>query len=75
MGASAGAGPSAMSPPRPDLPYAEARRRALLEFDRQYIQALLERTSNNISQAARAAGLDRSNFKRVLRRVRSDGED
>jgi predicted DsbA family dithiol-disulfide isomerase len=30
---------------------------------------------NNISAAARKAGMDRSNFKRVLRKYRSDVED
>jgi two-component system response regulator HydG len=30
---------------------------------------------SNISAAARKAGMDRSNFKRVLRKYRSDVED
>lgn len=54
-----------------DLPYTEARRRALIEFERAYVTELLSRARGNISQAAREAGLDRSNFKRVLRRVRA----
>jgi two-component system response regulator HydG len=51
------------------LPYAEARRRALLDFERDYVATVLARAGGNISQAAREAGLDRSNFKRVLRRA------
>lgn len=50
--------------------YAEARRRVLEAFDRAYIEGLLHHTDGNVSEAARRAGLDRSNFKRVLKRVR-----
>jgi two-component system response regulator HydG len=60
------------------LPYAEARRRALLAFEQGYVRALLDRNGGNISRAARAAGLDRSNFKRVLRRAQggaASGDD
>jgi DNA-binding NtrC family response regulator len=74
---------SASQPPAPsmsvgvyaDLPYTEARRRAVLDFEREYAAAQLARAHGNISQAARAAGLDRSNFKRVLRRLHSGSTD
>ena len=55
-----------------DLPYPEAKRRIVRDFDRAYGAALLSRAQGNVSEAARKAGLDRSNFRRVLRR---HGED
>jgi len=49
------------------LPYAQAKRLAKRTFERGYLGALLERNGNNISSAARAAGVDRSNFRRLLK--------
>jgi DNA-binding NtrC family response regulator len=51
------------------LPYAEAKRRALERFEQEYVQALDARANGNASEAARLAGLDRSNFRRIQRRV------
>ncbi len=51
-----------------DVPYAEAKRRVVRDFDRAYALQLLERSKGNVSEAARLAGLDRSNFRRVLRK-------
>lgn len=51
-----------------DLPYREAKERAMEEFEHRYFSALLGRSSGNLSEAARQAGLDRSNFRRALRR-------
>ncbi len=55
-----------------DLPYPEAKRRIVRDFDRAYGAALLSRAQGNVSEAARKAGLDRSNFRRVLRRHGDD---
>jgi DNA-binding NtrC family response regulator len=52
-----------------DLPYRAAKQRAVDEFDRGYFTAVLERTAGNVSEAARQAGLDRSNFRRAARRA------
>jgi two-component system response regulator HydG len=49
------------------LPYAQAKRLAKRTFERSYLMALLTRNGNNISSAARAAGVDRSNFRRLLK--------
>jgi len=49
------------------LPYAQAKRLARRTFERSYLSALLERNGHNISSAARAAGVDRSNFRRLLK--------
>ena len=51
-----------------DLPYRDAKRVALRTFERHYVASLLKKTTGNVSQAARAAGLDRSNFRRILRK-------
>ncbi len=51
----------------PQLPYAQAKRLALRAFERRYLTALLQRTNFNVSSAARAAGVDRSNFRRLLK--------
>jgi two-component system response regulator HydG len=55
------------------LDYNLSKRRALDEFERTYFKNLMELTQGNISRAARLAGLDRSNFRRILRRATSDG--
>lgn len=53
-----------------DLPYRLAKERALEDFEQGYFSALLNRTGGNVSEAARQAGLDRSNFRRALRRAK-----
>jgi DNA-binding NtrC family response regulator len=52
-----------------DLPYRDAKQRALNMFDDAYFSALLRRTGGTISEAARQAGLDRSNFRRASKRT------
>lgn len=58
-------------PPLPlvdlSVPYAEARRRALDDFERMYATALLEK-HGSVSAAARAAGITRVYLHRLLRR-------
>jgi DNA-binding NtrC family response regulator len=51
-----------------DLPYSEAKRRALESFDRSYVEHALRREQGNVSAAARRAGLDRSNFRRLVKK-------
>ncbi|HXX66597.1 MAG TPA: sigma-54 dependent transcriptional regulator [Polyangiaceae bacterium] len=51
-----------------DLPYPEAKRRLIERFDEAYTQEVLKRARGNTSEAARLAGLDRSNFRRLLKR-------
>src|SRR5262249_21575696 len=55
------------------LPYAQAKRLAMRAFERRYLSALLERSGNNVSSAARAAGVDRSNFRRLLKQYEVGG--
>ena len=57
------------------LPYAEAKRRAMVAFDDRYVKELLDRTSGNLSEAARKAGLDRSNFRRIVKKTNHRGSE
>ena len=52
------------------LDYKEAKKRALNIFNRSYIINLLEKTGGNITAASEKAGMDRSNFKKIIRKYR-----
>ena len=54
------------------LSYQEAKDRALASFNRMYIGNLLTQTSGNISFASEKAGMDRSNFKKLIKRYHID---
>ncbi|MBF0492863.1 MAG: sigma-54-dependent Fis family transcriptional regulator [Deltaproteobacteria bacterium] len=49
-------------------PYKEAKQFALDQFNEHYLYHLLQKTENNISLASSLAGLDRSNFKKILKK-------
>jgi DNA-binding NtrC family response regulator len=51
-----------------EMPFKDARQKALLAFEERYLGRLLTKTSGNVSQAARDAGLDRSYLFSLLRR-------
>mgnify|MGYP001492443099 CR=1 FL=1 len=51
-----------------DLPFAEAKKRAVEAFESAYVENMLKRAGGNVSEAARQAGLDRSNFRRIARK-------
>jgi DNA-binding NtrC family response regulator len=53
-----------------DLPYPEAKEQAMAAFDRIYVARRLELASGNVSEAARLAGMDRSNFRRLVKKAR-----
>lgn len=63
----------------PEMPYREAKERAVAIFEHYYFSSLRERTQANVSEAARQAGLDRSNFRRAVKRAgvawRADEDD
>ena len=54
---------------RIDLPYMEARRLYLDDFQQRYVEAVLEAHDGNVSAAARAAGMDRRSIQRILKRA------
>lgn len=49
-------------------PYKEAKQMALDQFNEHYLYHLLQKTDHNISLASSLAGLDRSNFKKILKK-------
>lgn len=49
------------------LPLAEAKRLVAAEFERQYLVRVME-SAKSVSEGARATGLDRTNFRRLLQR-------
>jgi DNA-binding NtrC family response regulator len=49
-----------------ELPYKEARAAVLRDFERDYLAALLARTSGNVSEAARVARMNRSYLIELL---------
>ena len=53
----------------PSQPFRAARDRWLRWFERRYLEELLRQQGDNVSAAARAAGVDREYFHRLLRRV------
>lgn len=57
--------------PIADEPYPAARAKALAAFEDAYVSDAMSRTSENIAQAAELAGMDRANFRRLLRRSRA----
>jgi two-component system, NtrC family, response regulator AtoC len=54
------------------MAYPEAKKRILAEFNDAYVGALLKSTTGNMSEAARRSGLDRSNFRRLVRTTAID---
>jgi DNA-binding NtrC family response regulator len=51
-----------------DLPFKEAKAQVVDQFERQYLQVLLERHGGNLSAAARAAAVDRKHLRELLRK-------
>jgi two-component system response regulator HydG len=60
--------PAEPTPEMPDVsqPLRVARETCVARFERRYLEALLARHNNNVSGAARAAGVDRIHFYRLL---------
>ena len=50
------------------LSFRAAKERAVAEWERGYVRALVERHGNNLSRAARAVRMDRNHLRELLRR-------
>jgi DNA-binding NtrC family response regulator len=73
-----GAAPPAASGGLEDLPFAEAKRRAVDAFERRYLSLALERNDGNVSKTAEAIGMVRQSLQQKLRELGlrpSDGKD
>jgi DNA-binding NtrC family response regulator len=51
-----------------DFTLKEAKKKCISSFEINYILKLLKKTDGNISKAARLAGVDRSNFRKLIRK-------
>ncbi len=51
-----------------DMPFKEAKSAVVDDFERRYLENLLERHSGNLSAAARAAEVDRKHLRELLRK-------
>jgi len=51
-----------------DAPFSEERKRLLDAFEHDYLSTQLKRANNNLAEAARLSGIDRSYLKRILKR-------
>jgi len=54
------------------LPFQEAKRVALEAFEREYLTRLLHSHGGNVSSAARSAGKERNDLRRLLKKHRLD---
>jgi transcriptional regulator with GAF, ATPase, and Fis domain len=51
-----------------ELPYKEARRQVLDEFEGRYVAHLLKAADGNVASAARRGGMDRTYLIKLLQR-------
>jgi transcriptional regulator with GAF, ATPase, and Fis domain len=49
-------------------PLTEAKRRSAAEFERCYLSHVMTQAGGSVSEGARIANLDRTNFRRLLHR-------
>ena len=73
------AAPDDMPSFRADRPFHEAKDELVARFEREYLADLVQRAGGNLSQAARAAGLERKFLYKLLERAglrqKSDADD
>jgi DNA-binding NtrC family response regulator len=60
--------PGQPAPAEPEPSFREAKERVLASFERTYLTDLVARHGGNVSQAARAARMDRNHLRELLRK-------
>jgi len=55
--------------------YKQAKRKTIDKFDREFLVDLLTKTNGNVAEAARCAGMDKSNLSKKLHRLRINAKD
>jgi two-component system response regulator HydG len=55
-----------------DVPFSRAKQEAIEAFEKAYVTDALTRTGGSVAEAARLCGLDKSNFRRIVRRYKLD---
>ncbi len=58
----------------PTIPFREAKRRAMEQWERWYVLTLLEYTDGNLSRASRVAQTDRTYLRKLLRRYTTESD-
>jgi DNA-binding NtrC family response regulator len=58
-----------------DLPFSKAKKSVIESFEKKYLEEVLHRAGGNVSEAARLASLDRSNFRRFLKKHNITSKD
>jgi two-component system, NtrC family, response regulator AtoC len=62
--------------PEQKLPHmTAAKRNAISAFEQEYLRRVMKRANGTVTEAARIAGLDRANFRRLLRANGIDAND
>jgi DNA-binding NtrC family response regulator len=51
-----------------ETPLTEGKRRSAAEYERCYLSHVMEKARGSVSEGARIAGIDRTNFRRLLHR-------
>jgi two-component system, NtrC family, response regulator HydG len=57
-----------------DVPFSKARQLAALDFERRYVQRVLEKYDGNVTKAAQASGIGRRYFHMLLAKLENTSE-
>lgn len=58
-----------------ELPFKDAKDRLIQQFEPDYLQRLMQRCDDNLSKAAREAGVERLHLRKLLRKHGLRGDD
>ncbi len=61
--------------PKGITPYKQAKTEVVDQFTRTYVTDILEKTSGNVSEAARQSGLERVSLQKIIRRMDISAQD